>query len=435
FIENAQYFQTPLNLVFTRRIADPELGARLTGKVGPWALGAIFADDESPGKAAPEASPFSGTRAYNGILRVSRDLFQQGTVGMIFTDRELEGASNRVGGGDFRFKLSPNWSLTGQAVASATTLADGTGLGGPAYALQLDRSGRHFSTNFEYLDVADGFRAENGFVARRDIRSSDLWAGYTFWPEGEKLISWGPSFFVQRVWDHEGTLLDEAFEAELEWEFHRQTRASISFGRKDEVLRPKDFAALLENRSFPQETAEFSFETSVIPEVTLDVEYSRGSTIHFTPPPGEAPERADVTSSELTLTLRPWNPLTVDNTYLFTRLGSPEGGGRIFDNHILRSKWNWQWTRELSLRFIAQYDEVDGDETKTSLPNEKNLNFDVLVTYLVNPGTALFAGYNGNGRDLDFVRPVSDRERFLGIADLAYDAWQVFVKVSYLLRF
>ena len=32
FIENAQYFQTPLNLVFTRRIADPELGARLTGK-------------------------------------------------------------------------------------------------------------------------------------------------------------------------------------------------------------------------------------------------------------------------------------------------------------------------------------------------------------------------------------------------------------------
>ncbi|HEY7821019.1 MAG TPA: DUF5916 domain-containing protein, partial [Vicinamibacteria bacterium] len=38
FIENAQYFQTPLNLVFTRRIADPELGARFTGKAGPWAI-------------------------------------------------------------------------------------------------------------------------------------------------------------------------------------------------------------------------------------------------------------------------------------------------------------------------------------------------------------------------------------------------------------
>lgn len=46
FIENAGFFETPINakgfyepvvnLFFSRRIADPEYGVRLTGKVGPW---------------------------------------------------------------------------------------------------------------------------------------------------------------------------------------------------------------------------------------------------------------------------------------------------------------------------------------------------------------------------------------------------------------
>ena len=36
FQENSGYFATPINLVFTRRIADPLYGVRLTGKKGPW---------------------------------------------------------------------------------------------------------------------------------------------------------------------------------------------------------------------------------------------------------------------------------------------------------------------------------------------------------------------------------------------------------------
>src|SRR5256884_4318946 len=44
FIENAGYFQTPVNLFFSRRIADPGMGLRMTGKAGPWAAGAIGID-------------------------------------------------------------------------------------------------------------------------------------------------------------------------------------------------------------------------------------------------------------------------------------------------------------------------------------------------------------------------------------------------------
>ena len=41
FIENAGYFRTPMNLFFSRRIVNPTYGARLTGKLGPLAIGAL----------------------------------------------------------------------------------------------------------------------------------------------------------------------------------------------------------------------------------------------------------------------------------------------------------------------------------------------------------------------------------------------------------
>ncbi|HEX6880858.1 MAG TPA: DUF5916 domain-containing protein, partial [Terriglobales bacterium] len=62
FQENAGYFSTPINLVFTRRIADPTYGIRLTGKVGRWGIGTLLADDRSPGKSVVESDPLSGHR-------------------------------------------------------------------------------------------------------------------------------------------------------------------------------------------------------------------------------------------------------------------------------------------------------------------------------------------------------------------------------------
>ena len=63
FQENASYFQTPINLVFTRRIADPKFGVRLSGKDGPWAIGALLADDHSPSDSVLPSDPLSGQSA------------------------------------------------------------------------------------------------------------------------------------------------------------------------------------------------------------------------------------------------------------------------------------------------------------------------------------------------------------------------------------
>ena len=373
FIENAQYFTTPINLVFTRRIADPQVGIRLTGKAGPYAVGAFVTDDESPGRAVLPGGPLEGKRAFFGILRLARDVFRQGSIGMIYTDREFEGSFNRVGGADFRFKLSPNWALNGQAVASVTKFLDGSQVDGPAYNLKLERSGRHFVTRLEYNDIADGFRSDPGFVTRRDIRKGTYWVQYLFRPEGARLLSWGPRILLERVWDQAGTSLDEILESGITWNFTGQTSLSLGVRQIDETLRPKDFPTLLKNRLFPQKTQSVDFKSSAIPAMSVSASYGRGTTINFSPPPGQEPVKADLTEGALTLTLRPLNPLLIDNTYLLIRLTEPSEGSNIFNNHIIRSRWNWQFNRELSLRVIAQYNALLSNETQTSLPTVKNM--------------------------------------------------------------
>src|SRR5207253_308793 len=107
FLENSNFFEAPLiaiaqlqtRLVFTRRIADPDFGIRLSGKQGPWNLGFLVADDRSPGLTVPDFSPLGGKRAYFAVGRLSHDFGQQNSIGTIYSDLR----SHRIPG---RYKSS-----------------------------------------------------------------------------------------------------------------------------------------------------------------------------------------------------------------------------------------------------------------------------------------------------------------------------------------
>ena len=128
---------------------------------------------------------------------------------------------------------------------------------------------------------------------------------------------------------------------------------------------------------------------------------------------------------------RPINRLRVLNTYLNTELET-KGGAKVFTNRIARSNWNYQFTKEWSLRFIAQYDETDAGPA-TRLVDDENLNFDLLLRYVINPWSALFIGYNTNQSNFDIVDMEGERELVIA-NDLRKDGEQFFVKFSYLFQ-
>ncbi|MFQ5817258.1 MAG: DUF5916 domain-containing protein [Terriglobia bacterium] len=445
FIENASFFQTPINLLFTRRIADPQFGVRLTGKAGPYALGILLADDQAPGRSVLPDDPEHGKRAYFGIVRLNRDLFQQSTLGLIFTDREFEGSFNRVAGLDGRFKLGQNWVFSFQGVASSTKDLEGEHLAGPAYDAELIRSGRQLFYRLEYNDRSPGFDTLPGFLRRADIRRVSHFVSYSLRPEGRYLISWGPRFRTEAVFDHSGTRLDLTQDTSLSWELVGETRFSLFYNWDRERLRPEDFEDLPEDRDFHRNRKGFRFSTNYIPWLGFRGNYAWGTRINIVPPEAledqelpleqRLPVLANLTSADLSLTLRPITQLRIDNTYLLTRLRDRATRTNIFNNHIIRSKWNWQFTRELSLRVILQYDTVLANPALTRLETKKNFNADFLITYLLHPGTALYIGYNGNAQNIDLIPTATGSELIRLRRRFINDTKQFFVKFSYLLRF
>jgi hypothetical protein len=107
FLENASYFSTPIQLLFTRRIADPMIGGRATGRVGPYSVGAMIVDD----CASTTLNPL-GRAAPVGVARLVRDIGRESYAGAFVSDRQSPGVTNRVAALDGRLKLGANWFAT-----------------------------------------------------------------------------------------------------------------------------------------------------------------------------------------------------------------------------------------------------------------------------------------------------------------------------------
>ncbi len=148
-----------------------------------------------------------------------------------------------------------------------------------------------------------------------------------------------------------------------------------------------------------------------------------------------APFLAGRTTVNATLTVRPSKPLRIDNTYLLLRLHNRLGPSGSMNNHIIRSKWNYQYNRRLSFRFIGQYDSVLANPAFTFLETTRNFNADFLITYLLHPGTAFYVGYNSNLENVQLPLGNDVDGNLLHSGRLKNDGRGLFVKASYLFRF
>jgi hypothetical protein len=500
FLENEDYFRTPIDLFFTRNIEDPSAGIRLTGKQGPYSVGLMASDDRAPGLAIPNYCPsFSldcldnlyGIRSYFTVARVNRDIFKQSSVGAIYSDWECPatGEFNRVGGADARLKFNDSWVVEGQAVTSSSNLlglnplvslfstceanqfpfssgnvGNGNNYAGPADKVEARRNGLHFNYDGSYQDVSPGFVTVPGFVNRVDIRQSEQWADYLVRPKDGWIVVWGPSFYNRYTFDHEGKRLDTDYEPYLTiWARGQSVLQLVPYEETRERLRPQDFAFLgllgLQDQDYHEHRSGAMFQTSYFRKVTVGASYYWGDGVNFVPAANAAPQSllSRLNTGSATLTFRPVKPLKIENTYLFERLRATENeylfalsempgsaiGQGIFDNHIVRSKWNWQFTPQLSLRLILQYNSVLANTPGntfypyTYLPTQKEFNGDFLLTYLVHPGTAVYVGYNSDVQNLDH-QLMQDPAGLAGLytaKGYMNDSRQFFVKVSYQFRF
>ncbi|MDR1726781.1 MAG: carbohydrate binding family 9 domain-containing protein [Acidobacteriota bacterium] len=426
FMENADYFSTPENLFFSRRVADPQFGARLTGKIGRWGVAALVGDDRAQGKAMPEDSEHYEDRAVVGVFRLYRELGKESRAGALFTSRDFGDSSNRVFSLDTRLKLTPNTTLTGQWMRSWSERLDGTSRSGGGAYVKLSQSGRHFNASAYYRDIAPEFETDLGFITRVDVRETGGNVGYSWRPEKSVVLSYGPSVSGSFIYDYGGTLTDWNFTPSFSVSLPRYTTLTYSHAEIFERFEGIDFRMRGDSISLSSEWQKW---------LRLSGGLDKGTAVNYYPAYGMSPTRANSTATSFAMTLLPVPQLQIDETYLYTRLATEGGGSRpIFNNHIWRTKVNYQFTREFSLRAIVDYyATLPNEKLFLSSDRQKQLGLDFLFTYMLHPGTALYVGYTDNYENLRYDPSKSPLVQRGSFPDTSVGR-QVFVKFSYLLR-
>jgi len=145
------------------RVIPIDAGGRLTGKVGPWALGAMNIQSGNESVSGTEATNFS-------VLRLKRDVLRRSAVGVMATNRSVAATgtgSNQAYGVDGSFGLSQNISL---GTYWAKTQSEGLTGKDQSWQARFDYNADRYGAKVDVLEVGMNFRPDVGFLRRTDFR-------------------------------------------------------------------------------------------------------------------------------------------------------------------------------------------------------------------------------------------------------------------------
>ncbi|HEY7817634.1 MAG TPA: hypothetical protein VIG29_05415, partial [Vicinamibacteria bacterium] len=206
-------------------------GGRLTGRAGPFTLGALSISTDELGSYGVPQTNFS-------VVRVKRDVLRRSNVGFIGTyrTRNLDGTgANAAAGLDANFNFYENLKVSAYYAKTGTPGRSGDD---ESYRAAVQYEGDRYGLNVEHLLIAPNFNPEIGFVLREDIRKSSL--GARFSPRPESMETVVRKFDIEGVYDlyetTAGDLETETFALELRTHFQNSDMANAGYSRNQEVL-------------------------------------------------------------------------------------------------------------------------------------------------------------------------------------------------------
>ena len=443
FLDGLELFDTPNQLIYTRRIVEPRGGAKLTGTLGRANVATLIAADDDFYSA-------TGATPVFGVARIKADLGRAGTLGAVLTTREDGGRHSRLAGADLRLYHSRLYYIELQAAQSWTESAGARS--GPLLQAVWDRTGRGWGFHYNLQAIGPEFDAAAGFVNRTGIINASAFNRFTgygspgallqtytafvgasrFWSysdpgdgtiEGGESVS--PSATLRGGWRLSGSIGRNFFSYET-GQYTGLTVETTAGGVVDTVA----FAVPGKERN--QLTGSFSITTPTYRWLTATASISGGEVPIFIEAAPGSSLRLDAA-----VDLRPTAALrTTIQVSRFT-LDRKRDGSRFSSETIPRLKAEYQLNRSLFLRVVGQYSararrplvDRDGDPilvggVRDAGTQLNELRMDWLLSYRPSPGTLMYLGYGSTLEEPDEFR----------FRDLRRSTDGFFGKVSYLLR-
>lgn len=466
FLEGIEIFQTPITVLHTRSIIDPDTAVKLSGKLGRNNFGLMFASDNGPGNIVgddllnPNNLRFLGHNATIGVLRLKRNVGKENTLGLMVTSYNFVEKHNEVAGFDGRFRLNKITSFTFQVVGTTSRrffyepeldkniYRTGNGIG---YSATYDMSGRNWGWSVYGEGYTKDYRADLGFNQRTNSNFNATELRYqSDRNEKNRLVSWNLISFHHVDYDFQGRLQIWESDATIIWNLQNNRSFYVAYRRGHERLIEEEFGP---KRTATQQGAFFgpSSERSTdkqhfvafvstlqkkyggnikaaLRTGTFDFDFGGGPKFPRVSPPALAdptnPNVAldpgpgkllDITGSAY---YQPTNSLRFTLNFTKNRLVRDDTGRVAFDDNIYSLRGTYQFTRFIAARARVDY---------STLSARARAQF--LFAWTPNPGTAVYLGYNDDVNRNGFS-PINGQFE----PGFRRNGRTFFIKMSYLFR-
>jgi len=400
FLEGMEIFQFPeIEMVYTRRIINPFLGAKLTGKVGRLTYGFLSAYDLNPTESLWEVHNGGGSRDDNAlfnIFRMKTDVFQESYLGFCMADKEIDGSYNRVAGVDGQFKFKNKYFFSFQALASKTKSGEeDTHLAPSMYGNFLYYT-KNWVAGVNWKAIHPDFEASSGFVNRVDYKRIGAYTSFRTFPEKKYLNG---VYFNLRAGKmnayNENIMTDRWAGAELYFEITQFSRLNVSF---------ENYMERYEGINFNKNTLTLNGSTNLIGWLPFEFYFRTGDSISYDP---DDPFLGWSDTYGVFLNFKPSNRLQVGIDLSKNTFYEERGGKQLWDYNVIRQRTTYQISKTLSLRAIIDYNHF-----------YKKIYNSFLVSYILRPGTVFFLGVDSN-----FLQDEA--------GSYARTGYSVFIKFSY----
>ncbi|HEX7708851.1 MAG TPA: DUF5916 domain-containing protein [Thermoanaerobaculia bacterium] len=418
FLEGADLFETRFNAIYSRNIAEPEWGLKLTGKTGKNALGAIITLDRRTNLLIPSSQ---GSRLISldeenlsTILRYRRDLFGSTTGGVFYTGREGDGYHNRVLGGDILFRWrrteAMRIELLGSQTQYPTAVSAATGqssgeMSGHAIRTVYQHTSRNWMYYGLYREVTPGFRADLGFVPRADFREIGAALERGWYPERGAWRQFRVGTEAADFEDHQGRHLERRVNVFANAQGPRQSFLRLNVSASDLSYR---------GQIFDTDRIQLYGEVQANANTLLYGQVSTGKQVDFA-----NARQGEQFRFDPGVRLNVGRHLRLNLNHSYESLDVD--GGQLFTANLTELRATYQLNVRTFVRWIGQHLDVERDPSLYTFETDaRSTDFfnQLLFSYKINPVTVLFLGY-------------SDIHTGNAQIDLTQQSRTVFFKVGY----
>lgn len=418
FSEGSRYFQLATeqehfwgpntSLFYSRRIGNPKLAAKVSGKTGGYSFGILGAinkvahDPEDPAEATSSNSYFS-------VFRVQKDILKNSQIGVYYAGINSTEEGNNNFALDYSFNFKDIYFLRGVSALTFTKGAEKKNNGIHIVRFQRESdAGVQLSSSFQRIE--ENVDISTGFISQVDAQSLEFMTGYAWRFNQGTIKRFSLDLTGNLNQDTHGTATGQNVDLMFFSDFFSRIsfHGGFALGRsKYQVFDNMDELTWTENyiKTYGGDL-DFRWERGgFLKEVSIEGGWEKRGVYNddFT-----AVVPGTQTSAEASLVLRPrsnfewsvegeWIRQTIDGT------GEP-----VFDGITYETALHYQITRRLFLntRLLG--------ETR-----ENQYNFDFLVGYYFGAGNIVQLSYKKSARNV-----ITGRE----------DGYSITLKVSYLLR-